>query len=319
MSGGFKVGNILRIYYEIGEGRRQRAGWEDWMNLFLKEGNLNWVIEEAYTVQQVELSNMTAQEVLIRLINPENLNHELKESLKIDLDVPITCRGKLFFSELYIYYHYKARDERDLLYKIHTILRDFVDFGVPKVEKLSYGGRIPKHGETPEQTEVEQIIEILKDLWAGEYMSDYFEDQTNTDLLNYTKANGGTWEDFLKQAWQEEMIQNSFLGHWSVHHEGEGEDRKAIKKWNPLGPGDYVYDEVENYILPKEVAQRAQMADMGDALMSPSAGRLPEDERKDAFYRGGGRKKRRKRRKTKRKKSKRKSKRMGKKRKSKKK
>lgn len=302
MSGGFKVGNILRIYYEIGEGRRQRAGWEDWMNLFLKEGNLNWVIEEASTVQQEE-ANLTVQEVLIRLINPENLNHELKESLKIDLDVPITCRGKLFFYELDIYYHYKARDERDLLYKIHTILRDFAVFGIPKVEKLSYGGRIPKHGETPEQTEVEQIIEILKDLWADEYMSDYFEDQTNTDLLNYTKANGGTWEDFLKQAWQEGMIQNSYLAQYK--------------------PGDYVYDEVEKYILPKEVveraqkeqAQRAQMADMGDALMAPSAERLTYEDRRDAFSQGGGRKKRRKRRKTKKRKSKTKSKRRSKKRK----
>jgi hypothetical protein len=59
---------------------------------------------------------------------------------------------------------------------------------------------------------------------------------------------------------------------------------------------------MEDYVARRHAATQA--ADMGDALVAPSAGRLTEDERKDAFYQGGGRKKRRTRRKTKRNKSK---------------
>jgi hypothetical protein len=42
MSGGFEAGDLLSIYCEKGNPEY----WEDWMNLFLKEGNLIWVIEE---------------------------------------------------------------------------------------------------------------------------------------------------------------------------------------------------------------------------------------------------------------------------------
>ena len=166
MSGGFEVGDLLKIYCEKGN----PGSWKDWMNLFLKEGNLIWHVEEANTVNTNPLLEVRTQGVLMRLINPENLNHESKESLKIDLDVPITCRGTLYFINDMIYY--MTEDEGDLFYKLYSINPNafLKKAGQPpfKVEKVSYGGRIPKHGETSEQNEFQEIIGFLEAIWGEE-------------------------------------------------------------------------------------------------------------------------------------------------------
>ena len=49
-----------------------------------------------------------------------------------------------------------------------------------------------------------------------------------TELGKYTKDNGGTWGDFLRTAWDEEIIQKHFLKDYE--------------------PGDTVYDKVNEYV-----------------------------------------------------------------------
>ena len=126
-----------------------------------------------------------------------------------------------------------------------------------------------------EQNEVNKFIESLKEL----YNTDFFEDQTGTELGKYTKDNGGTWGDFLMTAWDEEFIKGAYLKDYE--------------------PGDTVYDKVEEYV--KEQAFKASNTTPDDLYAMSSNKKIF-----DMFAEGGGRKKRRKRRKTKRKKSKRK-------------
>jgi hypothetical protein len=262
MSGGFKVDDLLRIYCEKGN----LEHWEDWMNLFLEEGNLIWHVEEVNTVNTNPFLGVRTQGVLMRLINPENLNHESKESLKIDLDVPITCRGTLYFINDMIYY--MTEDEGDLFYKLYSINPNafLKKAGQPpfKVEKVSYGGRIPKHGETPEQSEVKQIIEALNGVW---------EDHLHDDALNpggseYAWRGNMAKSFFFKDLWENGYIEWMFNGEY--------------REGNP------VYDNIKKYVYNQGLDE-GFMPENVEGVLPPT---------------GGGRKKRRKRRKTKTKKSK---------------
>lgn len=309
--------------------------WDEWMDLFLYEGNLLWVIEEVGEPQEVKdsetefpLTSEITRHLLrqkglkMRLINPENLNEESINHLDIDLTKPIICNGSLHLFEQYngnlICYYENAR-KGELFDKLFDHKPKSIEpYPLPFIVITEfYGGRIPEHGETPEENEFKDIIEILKNLWGNKNMSDFFDfehprlygdgDEISAELKRLTKEEGGEWEDFLRTAWDKGFIPNLLLKHYK--------------------PGDYVYDKVKGYVeLNSATAAQAQAADMGDALMADPVETMEADERKDAMIAmagyGGGRKKRRKRRKTKRKSkrsSKRKSKRSSKKRKSKKK
>jgi hypothetical protein len=286
MSGDFEVGDFLRIYCVKGN----PASWKDWMNIFLKEGNLIWVIEEI-NQSRTSMLGITTQGVLMRLINPENLNRESKESLQIDLDVPITCRGTFKFFDDLIYY--VTDDEGDFFYKLYSINPDaflagagVMRFKVEKVarESIALHQRIVSHGETPEQTEVKDIIDALNALWTEHLHDDHLNPGGN--FLGPSSKSF-----FFKDLWEQGHIASMISGEFSE------EFRK----------GNLVFDNIEKYVFNRELDEGFMPENVEGVLPPPVVGT------------GGGRKKRRKRRKTKKRKSKRKSKRSSKKRKSKKK
>jgi hypothetical protein len=214
------------------------------------------------------------------LTNPEELTPEFSEYYGIEPSQAaqlMTTIGDLVYKDDGIYY---SPEEGHFFSYFHK------EFGARSGYDLNW--KVEEH----EQTEVNRIIKILKDLWGDEYVSDFFEGQTETNLEKLTKGEGGAWEDFLKQAWQEEMIQDNYLAQYK--------------------PGDYVYDKVEEYVKEKSFKSSNTTPDDLYAMSS-------NKELYDTFAEGGGRKKRRKRRKTKKSKSKRKSKRSSKKKKTKKK
>ena len=142
-------------------------------------------------------------------------------------------------------------------------------------------------------------------------------DKIHTGLEEKIRSGIPSLED-----WQDAFADTSSTSGTAEFHHGENlksaeisikrlkEKKKSILKF--MSNGTYYKDMIlylngqlllmEDYVAHMHAVTQA--ADMGDALVAPSAGRLTEGERREAFYQDGGRKKRRKRRKTKRKKSK---------------
>jgi len=319
MSGGFEVGDILRIYHE----KEERQYWvgtinegsgtnllemNDLFDLFLKEGNLLWVIEEAGKVEKGTFPSRTSsadhgeapaalrlrrrgqhaeaileepvwqQYLKIKLTNPENLNY--KGPIRPQSGWLIYFKDAIYWQPEVLPYRY------DPIYSAG--ISAWCGFGnwsdwLEEPPPMKTNWKV----EIYEQNEVKKFIEALKVL----YESDWFEDQTVwAEIGKYTKDNGGTWGDFLRTAWDEEFIQGAYL--------------------KGRSPGDTVYDKVKEYV--KEQAFKVEEYVKEQAFKASNT--TPDDlyamssDKKifDMFAEGGGRKKRRKRRKTKRKKSKRK-------------
>lgn len=126
------------------------------------------------------------------------------------------------------------------------------------------GIRFPELGETPEQTEVKQIIEALNGVW---------EDHLHDDALNpggseYAWRGNMAKSFFFKDLWENGYIEGMFNGEYIE--------------------GNPVYDNIKKYVYNQGLDE-GFMPENVEGVLPPT---------------GGGRKKRRKRRKIKNKKSK---------------
>jgi hypothetical protein len=209
MAGGFEVGDFLRIYCE----KESNPYWEKGhamfkaLDPFAREGNLVWVIDEASPVRMSPGKNSRPNQYLkVRLTNPENLNSEVftylneGEEHQIDKGDPITSSGWLLYYNDAIYY--LPENSQDFIRQFDKILLEAPERKTNwKVEKFSYGGRIPKHGETPEQNEVKQIIEFLEAIWEEE----------KENFLRGGTENRHHKRIFMRSFWDDGLFGNRFM------------------------------------------------------------------------------------------------------------
>ena len=227
MSGGFEVGDLLRIYCE----KESNPLWEKghaafkMLDPFAREGNLVWVIDEAEPVRTFsealgqELSRPD-QYLKVRLTNPEKLNSEVFKYLKngehqIDEGDPITSSGWVLYYDDAIYY--LPENPQDFIRQFDKILLEDPE------RKTNW--KVEEH----EQTEVNRIITALHALYGekDEAVAYGAADEIAEELRKAQNRQG-----FLKLLWE-------------IPEAKEYHIAPLLKNYNP---GDYVYDKVEEYI-----------------------------------------------------------------------
>ena len=161
----------------------ERLGIEEQIDLYRDIPILFWYVQGAGKIDVTQKGGDVQKGIRLRLINPEEMNNESK--IMFNMDEPIEIVGQI--NKLGYIGTFTQDDQlenknqwrNNHVFKINQEI-DPKLIGNPtdtqgiacemEIKRTTggWGGRIPEHGETPEQNEVKQIIETLESMWEIE-------------------------------------------------------------------------------------------------------------------------------------------------------